>query len=80
MSDAAGSVLRFGEEVISVPVSISALRALRSAAAIAGSNPEKVNYELKGKLAGPMFKSVRFTSQRRSGRCRRTCTGRAIRA
>lgn len=63
VSDVAGSVPRFGEEVISVPVSVSALRALRSAAAIAGSSPEKISYELKGKLAGPMFNSVRFTSK-----------------
>jgi LEA14-like dessication related protein len=63
VSDAAGSVPRFGESVISVPVTISALRALRGAAAIAGANPEKIGYELKGKLAGPIFKSVRFASK-----------------
>ncbi len=63
VSDASGTVPRFGEQVIEVPVSVSALRALRSAAAIAGSNPEKIEYELRGKLAGPLFKSVRFTSK-----------------
>lgn len=63
VSDASGAVPRFGESVINVPVSISALRALRGAAAIAGANPEKIDYELKGKLAGPIFKSVRFTSK-----------------
>jgi LEA14-like dessication related protein len=62
VSDAAGTVPRFGERVISVPVSISALRALRSAAAIAGTNAERISYRLKGKLAGPVFNSVRFTS------------------
>jgi LEA14-like dessication related protein len=63
VSDTAGSVPRFGERVIEVPVSISALRALRSAAGIAQSNPEKIEYQLKGKLAGPLFKSVRFQSK-----------------
>lgn len=63
VSDAAGSVPRFGERVIDVPVSVSALRALRGAAAIASTNPEKLDYELKGKLAGPIFKSVRFASK-----------------
>lgn len=63
VSDVAGSVPRFGESVIEVPVSISALRALRGAAAIAGSKPDKIGYELKGKLAGPMLRGVRFTSK-----------------
>jgi len=63
VSDASGSVPRFGESVISVPVSISALRALRSAATIAGTHPDKIAYQLKGKLAGPLFNSVRFTSK-----------------
>jgi LEA14-like dessication related protein len=63
VSDATGTVPRFGERVIDVPVSISALRALRSAAGIAQSHPEKIEYEIKGKLAGPLFKSVRFTSK-----------------
>lgn len=63
VSDAAGTVPRFGESVISVPVSISALRALRNAAGILNTNPEKIDYELKGKLAGPIFRSIRFTSK-----------------
>lgn len=63
VSAASGSVPRFGESVLEVPVSISALGAVRSAAAIAGRNPEKIRYELKGKLAGPIFRSVRFSSK-----------------
>ena len=63
VSDASGSVPRFGESVINVPVSISALRVLRGAATIAGMQPDKIDYELKGKLAGPIFKSVRFNSK-----------------
>ncbi|HEY8538891.1 MAG TPA: LEA type 2 family protein [Steroidobacteraceae bacterium] len=63
VSNEAGTVPRFGERVIELPVSISALRAIRSAAGIAQTNPEKIDYELKGKLAGPLLKSVRFTSK-----------------
>lgn len=63
VSDAAGSVPRFGESVINVPVSISALQIARGAAGILNSNSEKIAYALKGKLAGPIFKSVRFTSR-----------------
>ncbi len=63
VSNDAGTVPRFGERVIEVPVSISALRAIRSAAGIAQSNRDKIEYELKGKLSGPLFRSVRFTSK-----------------
>jgi LEA14-like dessication related protein len=63
VSNDAGIVPRFGERVVEVPVSISALRVIRSAAGIAQTNPEKIDYALKGKLAGPLFKSVRFTSK-----------------
>jgi LEA14-like dessication related protein len=63
VSGEAGTVPRFGERIVEVPVSISALRIIRSAAGIAQSNPEKIDYELKGKLAGPLFQSVRFTSK-----------------
>ena len=62
VSDEAGTVPRFGEAVLNVPVSISAFRMARGAATIFGSNPDKIDYELKGKLAGPIFKSVRFKS------------------
>jgi hypothetical protein len=63
VSDAAGSVPRFGESVIDVPMSISALQIARSALGFVNASADKVTYELKGKLAGPIFKSVRFTSK-----------------
>jgi LEA14-like dessication related protein len=63
VSNESGIVPRFGEHVVEVPVSVSALRVLRSAVGIAQSSPEKIDYQLKGKLAGPLFKSVRFTSK-----------------
>jgi LEA14-like dessication related protein len=62
VSDEAGTIPRFGEAVVNVPVSISAFRMARGAATIFGSNPDKIDYELKGKLAGPLFNSVRFKS------------------
>jgi LEA14-like dessication related protein len=63
VSDAAGTVPRFGEAVIDVPVSVSALRMARGAASIFNSNSGSIEYALKGKLSGPIFKSVRFTSK-----------------
>lgn len=57
-----GSIPRFGESLINVPVTISALRvAFHALGMVLDGNPtEKVNYKLSGKLDGPMFGSTRF--------------------
>src|SRR5690606_17056516 len=63
VSDAAGTVPRFGETVVNVPVSISAFRLVRGAMGVFGPEAkDKIAYRLNGKLAGPLFKSVRFQS------------------
>lgn len=63
VSNASGEVARFGETVLSVPVSVSAFRLVRSAVGVFGKPNEKIEYKLSGKLAGPVFNSVRFTSK-----------------
>lgn len=64
VSDAAGSIPRFGESVIEVPVSISAFRLVGRAMDVLGSErTDKIEYELRGKLAGPAFNSLRFNSK-----------------
>jgi len=64
VSNATGTVPRFGESVIDVPVSVSALKAMRGAFEIFGGNhTDKLQYELNGKLAGKLFSSVRFSSK-----------------
>ena len=66
VSDAAGTVPRFGEAVISVPVTISAFRMVRQAADVirhGGKEARKLTYEMKGKLNGPAFRSMRFRTQ-----------------
>jgi LEA14-like dessication related protein len=64
VSDASGSVPRFGETVVEVPVSISAFRIARQAIGIMTDEYKgKVMYELSGKLAGSAFNSVRFKSK-----------------
>jgi LEA14-like dessication related protein len=64
VSDAHGSVPRFGEAVIGVPVSISAFRMARQAfGMLKGGAPDKIKYELKGKLNGSVLKTLRFQSQ-----------------
>lgn len=62
VSDQRGSVPRFGETVISVPVSISALSALRQAFNFAGdAKLDKLPYALRGKLASGLFGTLRFS-------------------
>lgn len=64
VSDAVGSVPRFGETIVSVPVSISVLRLVRQATEVMTSEYRgKLEYEMTGRLAGSAFKSVRFNSK-----------------
>jgi LEA14-like dessication related protein len=59
-----GSVPRFGETVIGVPVTVSALRMAAYALRMLDGKPvDKVNYRLEGKLDGAGFGSTRFQSQ-----------------
>jgi LEA14-like dessication related protein len=62
VSDSSGTVPRFGEAVIAVPVSISAFRMVRQALAFANNNG-KIAYEMKGKLSGSLFGTKRFTTR-----------------
>lgn len=61
VSDAAGSVPRFGEALVEVPVSISLFHIARQAVGVMTSR-DKLAYEVTGKLAGPAFDSVHFKS------------------
>lgn len=62
VSDQSGSVPRFGETLVSVPLSISAFSVLRQAWGAAGYQPgQEVSYELRGKLAGGLLGTRRFS-------------------
>ena len=64
VSDAAGSVPRFGETVIEVPVSISVVRIARQAIDVVSDQYRgKLPYEITGRLAGPAFGSAHFKSR-----------------
>jgi LEA14-like dessication related protein len=64
VSDAAGSVPRFGEAVITVPVSVSAFHMLGQALdMVRGGDGGKITYELKGKLSNSGFSSTHFHAQ-----------------
>jgi len=56
-----GSIPRFGESIIGVPVTVSTLRMVVNALGTLDGQPiDKINYKLDGKLNGPGFGSTRF--------------------
>jgi LEA14-like dessication related protein len=62
VSDVRGTVPRYGEAVISVPVTVSALRvAMGALGFVTGPRIETVNYTLQGKLDSPGIGSNSFT-------------------
>ncbi len=64
VSDRKGSIPRFGESVLSVPVTVSALAAVRQALGLAEGAPlDDLPYVLRGKLAGGVFGTMRFTEE-----------------
>ena len=62
VSDERGTIPRFGESVISVPMTMSTLRVASRALSMfsTGRSVDKLNYKLDGKLDGPMLGSTRF--------------------
>ena len=63
VSDATGTVPRYGEVVIEVPVTASAFRIVRQAIGLYSSGDRsRIDYVLKGKIGGPLFGSVHFES------------------
>ncbi len=64
VSDAVGSVPRFGETIVSVPLSISVFRIARQAMdVILNEYRGKLEYEMTGRLSGSAFNSMRFNSK-----------------
>ena len=64
VSDERGTVPRFGETVIGVPVTIPVLRMVRQVlGAVNAQSADKIRYDLRGKLNGTGFGTARFQSQ-----------------
>jgi hypothetical protein len=64
VSNASGSVARFGETVIGVPVTVSVLRMARQVMGVLDGTPvDKISYVMSGKLNRRGFRSLRFQSQ-----------------
>jgi LEA14-like dessication related protein len=63
VSNAVGEVPRFGEAVVAIPVTISTFRVIRQLLGLAnGQLPEKILYQVSGKLSGSGFRALRFQS------------------
>ena len=63
VSDVKGSVPRFGETVLVVPVTVPATALLKQAYSFATGDRSKLDFVARGKLAGPGFGSTRFESR-----------------
>lgn len=64
VSDAGGTVPRFGEAIIEVPMTISMMRMARQFMGVLDGQPvDRINYEMSGKLARRGAPDVRFSSQ-----------------
>lgn len=63
VSDQRGSVPRFGESVVTVPVSVPLSAVLRQAMSLAGGNVSRIDYAVKGQLNGPLFGGASFRSK-----------------
>jgi hypothetical protein len=64
VSDATGTVPRFGESVIEVPVTASMLRVVRNVMGMMQDEPpEQVRYRMTGKLSSTGLGSKRFTTE-----------------
>ena len=64
VSDATGTVPRFGDAVIDVPVTVSSARIINHAMSMMmGNASDKIEYEMKGKLANGTFNTTRFSTK-----------------
>jgi LEA14-like dessication related protein len=65
VSDQAGTVPRFGEAIVAVPVTVSLMRMARQVLGMLDGKPvDKVTYSMSGKLHGAsMFGTQRFTAK-----------------
>jgi LEA14-like dessication related protein len=63
VTDASGTVPRFGEAIVEVPMTISMLRMARQFMGVLDGQPvERINYQMSGKLARRGAPDVRFSS------------------
>ena len=62
VSDQKGTVPRFGEALVTLPITVPVTALLRQGLAFARNPDGRADYRVRGKLAGPLFGSTRFES------------------
>ncbi len=62
VSDVRGTVPRFGETVLTVPVTVPVTAMIRQAMGLASGDRGRLDYELRGRLAGTGLGGVGFSS------------------
>lgn len=62
VSDQVGSIPRYSESVISVPVSVSAISVLRQGLSFANGDRSSITYAIRGKIGGSMLGGSTFKS------------------
>jgi len=64
VSDERGTVAGFGETIVAVPVTVSALRMVRQVIGLLDGQPvDQIHYRMSGKLDGGVFNTHRFESK-----------------
>ncbi|QDH71806.1 water stress/hypersensitive response domain-containing protein [Lysobacter alkalisoli] len=64
VSNEAGTVPRYGETLVTIPVTVSALNVVRQITGLADSSHEPAwNYKVNGKLEGGLFGTRRFSGE-----------------
>jgi len=63
VTSAAGSVPRYGEAVVAIPVTVSMLDVARQAAALSTTRRPRLDYTVRGKLEGGLFGTRRFSGR-----------------
>ena len=55
-----GDIPRFGETIVEIPVTVPFTALIRQAMSLSGGMPATLDYEVKGRLSGPLFGGASF--------------------
>jgi LEA14-like dessication related protein len=61
VSNTSGEVPRFGESIVEIPVTVPFTALIRQAMNLSGGMPATLDYEVKGRLSGPLFGGASFS-------------------
>lgn len=56
-----GDIPRFGETIVEIPVTVPFTALVRQAMSLSGGMPSTLEYEVKGRLSGPLFGGASFS-------------------